>query len=287
MAMRVGFIGLGRIGKPMAQRLLRAGLETTVYDLRAEVRDELAAQGARAAGSCAAAAAGADVIGVCVRDDDDVRRVTQGPDGVIAAAPAGAVIALHSTILPSTVREVASAAAARGVGVVDAPITGGAIGAESGTLTYMVGGDDALLERCRPVFATAAGKIVHTGGLGSGAATKLCNNLIGYLTFLAGYEAAWLARHAGLSLDVLLDVTRSNGYLSEASASFVRFRQSIEDLPDDATLQARAADFTDLAEKDLAVTLAFARECGITLPGTALCQQLMARVYGLRDDKRR
>jgi 3-hydroxyisobutyrate dehydrogenase len=287
MAIRVGFIGLGRIGKPMAQRLVRGGLDTIVYDLRAEARQELAAYGARAASSCTEVAAGADVIGVCVRDDDDVRRVTQGPDGVIAAAPAGAVIALHSTILPSTVREVAGVATARGIGVVDAPITGGSVGAEAGTLTYMVGGDAALVERCRPVFATSAGKVVHTGALGSGAATKLCNNLIGYLTFLAGFEAALLARHAGLSLDTLLEVTRSNGYLSEASVSFLRFRQSAEEQPHEPSLQAMARDFTDLAEKDLAVTLAFARECGVTLPGTAVCQQLMARVYGLRDDNRR
>ncbi len=286
MAIRAGFIGLGNIGKPMAQRLVAAGFETIVYDLREDARRELAELGARAAGSAAEVAAAAEVIGVCVRDDDEVRRVTLGPEGVVARAAGGAIVALHSTILPSTVREVGRAAEARGVGLLDAPITGGSAGAESGTLTYVVGGDPALLERCRPVFAAAAKKIVHTGELGSGAAAKLCNNLIGYLGFLAAFEASSLARHAGLPFESLLEVTRSSGHLTDIMLPFLHFRRRVEEQPDDPSLQARAKTFADLAEKDLAVTLAFARECGITLPGTAACREWIARAYGVvgRDD---
>lgn len=287
MAIRAGFIGLGNIGKPMAERLVKSGIDTIVFDLREDARGALATLGARAARSCAEVAANADVIGICVRDDHEVQEVALGADGAIAAAAAGAVIALHSTILPRTAQEIGRVAAARGVGVVDAPITSASTGAEGGTLTYMVGGEASLVERCRPVFAASAKTIVHCGALGAGAATKLCNNLIGYLGFLAAYEAASLARHAGLAIEPLLEVTRSNGYLTDTSATFLRFRQLAEEQPNDPALQARARHFTDLAEKDLAVTLAFAREHGVTLPGSALCQQLMARVYGLRDDKRR
>ncbi|HVN84243.1 MAG TPA: NAD(P)-dependent oxidoreductase [Candidatus Binatia bacterium] len=287
MAIRAGFIGLGNIGKPMAQRLVQAGFETIVYDVRADARRELTELGARAAESCAAVAAASEVIGVCVRDDNDVRHVTLGPDGVIAHARPDAIIALHSTILPRTVQEIGRAADARGIGLIDAPMTGAAAGAQRGTLTYMVGGDPRLLERCRPVLAASAKQIVHCGELGSGAVTKLCNNLIGYMGFLAVFEAALLATQSGRSLDPLIEVTRSNGYLSDATASFVRFRQTVEQQRDDAALQTRVRNLTDLAEKDLAVTLAFAREQGVTLPGAAVCQQLMARVYGLRDDKRR
>jgi 3-hydroxyisobutyrate dehydrogenase len=285
--MRVGFIGLGNIGRPMAERLVSGRFDTIVFDLRTEACAALAGLGARVAGSCDEVAADTELVGVCVRDDDEVRRVTLGADGVLATAAAGTLIALHSTILPSTVKEVGRAAAARGVGVVDAPITGAAAGAQSGTLTYMVGGDAAAIERCRPAFATSAKTIVHCGDLGAGATAKLCHNLIGYMSFLAAFEATLLARQAGLALDALFEVTRSNGYLNETIMAFARRRQLADGQPEDPSLQALARNFTTLAEKDLAVTLAFAREQGVTLPGAALCQQLMARVYGLRDDTRR
>jgi 3-hydroxyisobutyrate dehydrogenase-like beta-hydroxyacid dehydrogenase len=282
MAIRAGFIGLGNLGAPMARRLAAAGFEPVVFDVREEPRRELARSGARAAGSVAEVA-GAEVIGVCVRDDRDVRDVMLGKDGVVAHARAGTVIALHSTILPSTVREVAGAASARGLGVVDAPVTGGSAGAESGALTCMVGGAPELLERCRPVLSAFAKKIVHTGELGSGAAAKLCNNLIGYLGFLAAFEAAALAKGAGLPFESLVEVTRSSGHLTDIMLSFFGFRQRIDAEPDEPSLEARARSFTDLAEKDLAVTLAFARECGVELPGTEVCRELMGRVYGVRE----
>jgi 3-hydroxyisobutyrate dehydrogenase len=185
------------------------------------------------------------------------------------------------------VHEVACAAAAGGVGVLDAPITGGAFGARQGTLTYMVGGDAELLERCRPVFAASAAHIIHAGPLGCGATAKLCNNLMTYLGFLAAFEATLLAKTAGLSQDALQAVTRSNGNMNDAQVMLMATREVAEAHPEDASLQAHLRSFTDLAEKDLALTLAFAREHGVALPGTGLCQQLMARVYGVQDGRRR
>jgi 3-hydroxyisobutyrate dehydrogenase len=287
MSPRVGFVGLGNIGMPMARRLVAAGLPTTVFDLLAEAVEPLVAAGARGARSLPELAAAADVIGVCVRDDADVRAVVLGNDGLLGGAAPGTVIAIHSTILPRTVTEVGAAAAARGVGVVDACITGGAMGAEQGTLTYMVGGDVAHLEQCRPAFATSAASIIHTGALGTGAATKLCNNLMTYLGFLSAFEATLLARRSGLSMDAFEAVTGANGNLNTQMRSFLMLHRIPAEQRKDAGVQQMLRGFTTLAEKDLAVTLAFAREHGVALPGTALCQQLMARVYGLEDENRR
>jgi 3-hydroxyisobutyrate dehydrogenase len=287
MSLRAGFVGLGNIGMPMARRLVAAGLSTTVFDLLPEAVEALVAAGARAARSLPELAAAADVIGVCVRDDADVRAVVLGDDGLLGGAAPGTVIAIHSTILPRTVIEVGAAAAARSVGVVDACITGGAMGAEQGTLTYIVGGDAAHLERCRPAFATSAASIVHTGALGSGAATKLCNNLMTYLGFLSAFEATLLARRSGLSMEAFEAVTSANGNLTAQMRAFLMLHRIPADQRKDAGVQQMLRGFTTLAEKDLTITLAFAREHGVALPGTALCQQLMARVYGLEDENRR
>jgi 3-hydroxyisobutyrate dehydrogenase len=271
----------------MAERLVAGGLPTTVYDVREEAARELVAQGAKAAASPRELAAAGDVIGVCVRDDADVRAVVYGADGLLAGAGPGSVIALHSTILPSTVKEVGAAAGERGVGVVDACVSGGEAGARQGTLTYMVGGAESDLEKCRPAFETSGKRIVHTGPLGSGAAVKLCNNLMTYLAWLSAFEAHLLARASGVAQDAFEEVTRSTGNLTEAMLAFL----TIHKLPDETrrgeAFQARLGRFAALAEKDLAVTLAFARENGVALPGTGLAQQLMARVYGLEDPKRR
>ena len=287
MPLRAGFVGLGNIGKPMARRLVAGGLETTVFDVVPAAVDELVAAGARRAACAREVAAAADVVGLCVRDDADVRAVVLGPDGLLASAVPGLVVAIHSTVLPRTVCEMGEAAAARGVGVVDACVTGGAAGAEQGRLTYMVGGEAAYVERCRPVFATCAAKIVHTGALGTGTATKLCNNLMTYLGFLAAFEATLLARRSGLSQEALEEVTRANGNMTDQMHMFLRLHRLPAEQRKEPGFQQMLLGFTTLAEKDLAVTLAFAREHGVALPGTGLCQQLMARVYGLEDESRR
>ncbi len=283
MTIRAGFIGLGNIGAPMAERLVRGGLETTVYDVNPLALDSARAAGARVAASPRQLAAASDVVGICVRDDADVHAVVAGGDGVLAGAAPGTVLAIHSTVLPRTVCEVAEMAHAADVAVVDACITGGRIGAAQGKLTYMVGGAAEHLERCRPALETSAAEIVHTGPLGSGAATKLCNNLMTYLGFLSAFEATLLARGADLSQEALERVTRANGNLSPQAQAFLALHKVPAEKRAEDGFRATLRNFADLAEKDLAVTLTFARECGVSLPGTALCQQLMARVYGLED----
>ena len=287
MGIRAGFIGLGNIGLPMAKRLVAGRLETTVHDVVADRMRELEAAGAHPARTPRELAAASDVIGICVRDDADVRDVVLSADGALAGAAAGSVIAIHSTVLPRTALEVAEAAASRGVGVVDACITGGAAGAAAGTLTIMVGGDAAHVERAAAFFACFARKVVHTGPLGTGCKVKLCNNLMTYLAWIAAYESMLLARAAGLPQETLEEVAGSNGNLSEPMRAFLALHKAPDAARRSDGFQATMRGFVEIAEKDLAATLALARECGVSLPGTALASQIMARVYALEDAGRR
>jgi len=287
MGIRAGFVGLGNIGLPMAKRLVAAGLATTVHDVVAERVRQLEAAGAHAARSPRELAARSDVIGICVRDDADVRDAALGADGALAGAAAGSVIAIHSTVQPRTALEIAEDAAPRRVGVVDACITGGAAGAAAGTLTIMVGGDAAHVERATPFFECFAKKVVHTGPLGSGCKVKLCNNLMTYLAWIAAYESMLLARAAGLPQETLEEITASNGNLSEPMRAFLALHKAPDAARRSDAFQATMRAFVEIAEKDLAATLALARECGVALPGTALALQIMARVYALEDAGRR
>lgn len=285
--LRVGFIGLGNIGLPMAKRLPAAGLATTVADLAADRVQEAVAAGAQAAATPRELAAASDVIGVCVRDDADVRGVLLGADGLLAGAARGSVVAIHSTVQPETVIELAEAAARAGVAVIDACVTGGAAVAAQGGLTVMVGGDDAARERARPMFEAFAKKVVATGPLGSGCKVKLCNNLMTYLAWTSAYEAFVLARAAGLSQEVLEEVARSNGNLTEPMLAFLQAHKLPESVRRSEAVQALMRGHLEVAEKDLAATLALARKSGVALPGAALVSQIMARVYGVEDAGRR
>jgi len=185
------------------------------------------------------------------------------------------------------VLELAEAAAAGGVAVLDACLTGGAVGAAQGTLTVMVGGDASHLDKIRPALESFAKLIVHAGPLGAGTKLKLCNNLMTYLAWTSAYEAMLLARASGLPQQVLEEVTRSNGNLTDPMLAFLALHKTPEETRHAEGFQAMLARFVDLAEKDLAATLALARECGVALPGAALASQIMARVYDLEDAKRR
>lgn len=287
MALRAGFIGLGNIGRPMAGRLVAAGLETHVLDLREDPVRALVAAGAKPAATPAAVATASDYVGICVRDDADLEAVVRGPAGLLAGAAHGCVLAVHSTVQPGTIVALAEAARARGVALVDACVTGGAPGAAQGTLTVMVGGEAADLERIRPALGAFARTIVHAGPTGSGAKLKLCNNLMTYLAWTAAFEATRLAAAAGLSQEVFEAVTRSNGNLTDPMLAFLALHRAPDATRRSEGFQTLLRGFVELAEKDLAATLALAREHGLALPGTAVASQIMARVYGLDDEGRR
>ncbi|EME16714.1 NAD(P)-dependent oxidoreductase [Rhodococcus triatomae] len=196
--LRVGFIGLGLQGAPIARRIVESGHETTLWARRPESLEPFADTAAKTAGTPAELAAASDVVCLCVIADDDVRQVVTGHDGVLPGLAPGGVIVVHSTIHPDTCRELAELAEAQGVSFVDAPVSGGPVAAAEGRLLVMAGGDTDVVERCRPVLETYAGPLVHLGGVGSGQVTKLLNNLL----FTANLSTAYSTFTLGESLGV-------------------------------------------------------------------------------------
>jgi 3-hydroxyisobutyrate dehydrogenase len=199
--MRVGFIGLGSQGGPMAGRIVEAGFATTLWARRPASLEPFADTAAEVADTPAELAANSDLVCLCVVGDADVEEVTGGKNGVLAGLKPGGVIGIHSTIHPKTCHELAKKAAAQGVSVIDAPVSGGAPAVAEGRLLVMVGGDADVVERCRPVFETYADPVVHLGDLGSGQTTKLLNNLL----FTANLGTAAAALKLGEALGVLPD----------------------------------------------------------------------------------
>ncbi|MVZ99804.1 NAD-binding protein [Actinomadura sp. LD22] len=217
---RVGFIGLGSQGGPMARRIAEAGFPLTLWARRPEALAPFAGTGARTAASAADLAAGSDLACVCVVDDAGVEQVVAGPGGLLEGMRPGGTIAVHSTVHPDTCRRLAETAAARGVALVDAPVSGGGPAAEAGRLLVMIGGDEDVAERCRPVFQAYGDPVVHLGPVGSGQRAKLVNNLL-FAANLAVAESAFaLAR----SIDVdpaELSVVLANGSGASFGASLL------------------------------------------------------------------
>ncbi|MGD1207766.1 NAD(P)-dependent oxidoreductase [Mycobacterium seoulense] len=208
--MRVGFIGLGSQGAPMARRIVEGGYPTTLWARRPASLDPFADTTAKVAESPAVLAAASDLVCLCVVGDADINELVDG--GLLAAMKPGGVIAVHSTVHPNTCRELAKKAATKGVSVIDAPVSGGAPAASEGRLMVMVGGDADVVERCRPVFATYADPIVHLGELGSGQTTKLLNNLLFTAHLATAASALSLAGALGVDPDRLTEVvSRSSG----------------------------------------------------------------------------
>lgn len=198
MAERIGFIGLGIMGKPMAGHLVKAGYAVAVWNRTAAKAADLVKAGARQETSPKDVAAQSDITIVMVADTPDVRQVVLGPNGVIEGARRGSVVVDMSTISPVATREIATALAARGVEMLDAPVSGGEKGAVEAALSIMVGGKPEVFERVLPVFQRMGKNIVHIGGTGAGQVTKACNQLVLSLTILGVAEAIHLARKAGV-----------------------------------------------------------------------------------------
>jgi 3-hydroxyisobutyrate dehydrogenase len=197
--LRVGFIGLGSQGAPMARRIIAAGHETTLWARRPATLAQFADTGAKTAGSPAELATASDLVCLCVVDDADVEQVVTGPDGVLAGLRRGGVIAVHSTVHPDTCRRLEASARTCGVSLLDAPVSGGGRAAEQGTLVVLAGGDPQVFAYCRPVFATYGDPVVHLGPTGSGQIAKILNNLL--FTAHLGLAAETLGLGAALGLD--------------------------------------------------------------------------------------
>ena len=277
---RVGFIGLGQIGAPMATHLLDWPGGLVVCDKRSEAMEPFIAGGAQGVATPAEAAAAADVISVMVLDDEQTKDVVTGPDGILTTAAPGTVIALHSTITAETAEELASTAAASGVDVIDAQVSGGFIGAHDGTLAVMLGGSEEAVERCRAPFERWATLVVHAGPVGAGTRMKLARNMMHFVTYTGAGEAQRLADAAGLDLRQLAAVVKhSDAVTGGASAIMIR-ESTVPFEPGDGFF-----DLFDharvLGEKDLALARKLAAELGVDTPLADLASQRLGFELGV------
>ncbi|MCP5055551.1 MAG: NAD(P)-dependent oxidoreductase [bacterium] len=287
MTTRVGYIGLGDMGMPMASHLAPAGFDTTVCDLDNLKVQRLVTGGAKAASNAREAGMRSDVLCVCVPTDAHVRAVLTGKDGALEGVAAGTLIAIHSTVQPETIEEMAKAADAKGAVVIDACVTGGSHGAAAGELVFLVGGDDASIEKARPVLDASSKAIVHAGPLGSGAKLKLAVNTLTYIQWAAARESFLLAKASGLDPDVFIEAVRSNGQLTDLQLRFLALHRMPDEAASSEAFQAFSRLQMNTAEKDLAHALDLARKHGLAMPTAGLVSQDMARIYRVKDEGRR
>jgi 2-hydroxy-3-oxopropionate reductase len=276
---KVGFIGLGVMGAPMARNLMAAGYEVVAWNRSAGPLEELAAAGAQTADGPAAVAREANVVISIVKDDGAVREVLGGPEGAIGAARAGTLVIDMSTVSPALARELAEEAAAREVGFLDAPVSGGDVGARDGTLSIMVGGEAAEVERARPVFEVLGSRVTHVGAAGAGQVAKACNQVLVAVIFGGLAEALVLGSKLGVDPAAILDAV--GGGMAANRIMEVRRDNFLDH------------DFTpgfkvDLHHKDLEIALGASGEVDAPLPLTAEVQQMFRQLraagFGEEDD---
>ncbi len=266
MSERIGFIGTGIMGRPMAANLLRAGYSLTVHNRTRQKAEPLLDAGAAWAETPAEAAAVSDVVITCVPDTPDVRDVLLGPAGVIEKAAAGLICVDMSTISPAATIEMGKTLAEKGVTLLDAPISGGEIGAIEARLSIMVGGSEEAFEKVRPIMAVMGKTVTHCGPLGCGQMTKLANQVMVIHTIMSIAEGLAFAEKAGLDLQTTLDVT-SAGAASSHSLRALGPKILAGDFA--------PAFMVDLQQKDLRLVLEYAEQLKQPLPGVALAHQLM------------
>ena len=279
MATKIGFIGLGVMGAPMARNLLAADREVVAWNRSPEPLAALVEAGAQAAESPAAVAAQADVLITILKDDPVVREVLGGSDGAIAAAPAGSLVIDMSTVSPALARELAAEAGARGVGFLDAPVSGGDVGARDGTLSIMVGGEAADVERARPVFEVLGSRVTHVGEAGAGQVAKACNQVLVAVIFAGLSEALVLGSKLGVDPAAILDAV--GGGMAANQIMEVRRHNFLD--------HDFAPGFkVDLHHKDLEIALGASAEVDAPLPLTAEVQQMFRQLraagHGEEDD---
>jgi 3-hydroxyisobutyrate dehydrogenase-like beta-hydroxyacid dehydrogenase len=270
----VGFVGLGAMGSRLARRLLQANCPVVGWNRTADKARALAAAGLRPAPTPRAVAEAVEVVFTMVTDDQALRAVALGPDGVAAGLRPGATLVDMSTVSPAVTREVADAVAARGAAMLDAPVSGSTITVEQGQASIVVGGDPAALERVRPYLAVMApGGVTHVGGLGLAKAMKLATNLGLAVQMLAFSEAVLLAEKSGIARETAVEALLRSVVASpmvKYRGPFVLGRMSPE-----------AWFSVPMIQKDLDLALAQARAVGVPLPATALAQEWMTMARGL------
>ena len=264
MSERIGFIGLGIMGSGMARNLLTKGHALCVWNRSPERLAPILEAGATAAESPAALAARSDLVMICVSDTPDVEQVALGPGGVLEGLSPGSLVVDHSSISPRATRRLAEAAAAEGAHWLDAPVSGGSEGAARGTLSIMVGGDPAQLERARPYLEAYGTTITHVGPSGAGQIAKIVNQILVVVTQQGVGEALLLAQAGGLDLNTAIDAVKGG-----AAGSWMLANRG----PQMARRDWRPGFTIDLQQKDLRLALDAANELGVPLPATALVFQ--------------
>jgi 3-hydroxyisobutyrate dehydrogenase len=270
---RVAFLGLGAMGAPMAHNLLTAGFPLTVWNRSAARARELAEHGAQVAATPREAAAAADVVLACLPTQEEVRDVLTRPDGILAGLAKGATFVDTSTIDPSASAALHALCTEHGVAMLEAPLSGGTIGAQAGTLTMMIGGQAAVLERVRPVLAAVAKNIFHIGGPGAGQTLKLCNNLISGSQTIALAEAYAVLHAAGVDPKLATDVFA----VSSANCVAIQQRVPVAGIQEHgpASNDWRPGFATEWMAKDLGLVQQFARSLSVPLMQTAVNFQLL------------
>jgi len=263
--MKVAFIGMGTMGVGMAMNILKAGHEVTVHNRTRKKEERLAAEGAARAASPREAAAGAEIIVICVSDTPDVEGIILGDEGVIHGAPQGSIVVDMSTISPAATRRMAAMLAEKGVGMLDAPVSGGSEGARSGSLSIMVGGEAAVFKKALPILETMGKTITHVGSIGAGQLTKAINQIVIAGTYLTMAEGLAIGMQAGLDMGKVLQAIGGG-----AASSWVLHNRSQNVINNTYPLGFRLS----LHHKDLNIALDTARELGVTLPATALVARI-------------
>lgn len=272
-AMHIGFLGLGNMGGPMAHNLLKAGHQVCVFDLSAAAVSNLVDAGAKEATSPAAVAqAGVEVIITMLPAAAHVKQVYLGEDGLLAHVPADVLLIDSSTIDPMSAREVAAAAAKNGNPMLDAPVSGGTVGAAAGILTFMVGGNEADFQKAQPILATMGKNIVHCGGSGNGQVAKVANNLLLGISMIGAAEAMSLGVSLGMDPKVLASVINSSSGRCWSSEIYNPFPGVVENSP--ASRGYSGGFGTDLMLKDLGLASEAAKQVRQPVILGALAQQL-------------
>jgi len=277
MAERVGLIGLGIMGKPMARNLLKAGFALTIYNRTASKAADLAHEGATVVSSPSEVAAAADIVITIVTNSPDVEEVVLGERGVIEGIKPGSILVDMSTISPEVTRAIGERLGAKGVAMLDAPVSGGERGAIDGTLSIMAGGAAEDFERCRPVFEAMGKKLVHCGPLGAGQTVKLCNQIVVGLHNLALSECLVFAAASGVDTDRMLEAVSAG-----AAGSWALTNLAPKVLRRDFSPGFKVS----LQQKDLRLALEAADRMHLSLPGLALTHQLYGALErrGLGDE---
>lgn len=265
MSEKVGFIGLGIMGRGMTRNLLKAGFEVCVWNRTASRMDELAAEGAARASSPADVAARSDIIITCVSDTPDVQAVILGENGVIHGVKPGSLVIDMSTISPQATREIAARLAEKQTAMLDAPVSGGSEGAARGTLSIMVGGEAAQVERAMPYFQAMGKAITHIGPVGSGQMVKIANQILVVVNMLAVSEALVFAQAGGLDLQKTLEAV-----IPGAAGSWMLANRGPQVINGDW----RPGFTIDLQQKDLRLALEAAQQLGVPLIATSLVNNL-------------